>query len=173
MARSGRSGGGSRPVRGGSRPTMPAAKPAPSPIQARSASTSAMPANQTAFGRPAASVPAKTGTQAGVPAVQQPQTGGGGGMLSNIVSTGMGVALGHQISNGISSMFGGSAEPPAAAAAPPAQDSFSSQSSWGQANCEADVKQFTKCMDDNKGNLDICGWYLSQLKACQQAAKEY
>jgi len=93
-------------------------------------------------------------------------------MMSNIISTGMGVALGHQISNGISSMFGGgSAEPPAEAA--PAADAATQDNSWGKTNCDADVKQFTKCMDDNKGNMDICGWYLSQLKACQQAAKEY
>jgi len=69
-------------------------------------------------------------------------------------------------------MFGGgsAAEPPAAADSA-SQDMASSgqtsasQNSWGQTNCDADVKQFTKCMDDNKGNMDICGWYLSQLKA--------
>jgi coiled-coil-helix-coiled-coil-helix domain-containing protein 2 len=39
--------------------------------------------------------------------------------------------------------------------------------------CAADVQTFTRCMDQNQGNLSICGWYLEQLKACQQAAKPY
>jgi len=170
MARQGRSGRGSAPSRPMSRPTVSAAKPAPVQ-QSRSASTTAMPTQRTG-------PPATTGAQgapAGVPAVQGPSSGGGG-MLSNIVSTGMGVALGHQISNGISSMFGGGAAEsaaPAAAAEAATQSTSSAQNSWGQANCDADVKQFTKCMDDHKGNMDICGWYLSQLKACQQAANQY
>ena len=40
----------------------------------------------------------------------------------------------------------------------------SQNDNWGQARCDGDVKQFTKCMDDYKGNMDICGWYLTQLK---------
>jgi len=28
-------------------------------------------------------------------------------------------------------------------------------------------------MDDNSGNMQICGWYLDQLKACQVAASPY
>lgn len=79
MPRQGRSGGGSRPSRGGSRPVVPASKPAP--VQSRPATTSAMP--------PRAGPPAATGQTSGVPAVQQPQSGGGGGMMSNIISTGM------------------------------------------------------------------------------------
>lgn len=90
MPRSSRSGGGSRPARAGAplsgRPTVPAAKPAP--VQTRPATTAAMPSSQ--YGRPNGP-PAAPGQQhqtSGVPAV--PQTGGGGGgMLSNIVSTGM------------------------------------------------------------------------------------
>jgi coiled-coil-helix-coiled-coil-helix domain-containing protein 2 len=39
--------------------------------------------------------------------------------------------------------------------------------------CAADVKNFTRCMDENQGNMGICGWYLDQLKACQQAARPY
>lgn len=81
MPRQGRSGGGSRPSRGGSRPMVPASKPAP--VQSRPATTSAMP-SQNRAGPPAA-----PGQTSGVPAVQQPQTGGGGGMMSNIISTGM------------------------------------------------------------------------------------
>ena len=39
--------------------------------------------------------------------------------------------------------------------------------------CANDVNQFTKCMNTNNGDLNICGWYLEQLKACQQAAAPY
>lgn len=39
--------------------------------------------------------------------------------------------------------------------------------------CMTDVKNFTRCMDENQGNMSICGWYMEQLKACQQAARPY
>ena len=39
--------------------------------------------------------------------------------------------------------------------------------------CAADIKSFTDCMNQNQGNMTICGWYLEQLKACQQAARQY
>lgn len=67
-----------------------------------------------------------------------------------------------------------------------------------QDNCAPAASQFTKCMDDHNGNLQICNWYLEQLvrfislgyslpplprslvltccpkqKACQAAAKQY
>ncbi len=34
---------------------------------------------------------------------------------------------------------------------------------WGPRSCEVDAKQFTKCLDENQGNMQICGWYLEQL----------
>ena len=34
---------------------------------------------------------------------------------------------------------------------------------WGPRSCEVDAKQFTKCMDEYQGNMQICGWYLEQL----------
>jgi len=39
--------------------------------------------------------------------------------------------------------------------------------------CAAQVGNFRQCMDQNQGDLNICGWYLDQLKACQQAASQY
>jgi coiled-coil-helix-coiled-coil-helix domain-containing protein 2 len=39
--------------------------------------------------------------------------------------------------------------------------------------CQTDAKNFRSCMDQNRGDLTICGWYLDQLKACQQAASPY
>jgi hypothetical protein len=42
-----------------------------------------------------------------------------------------------------------------------------------QGACANDINNFRSCMDQNQGNLTICGWYLDQLKACQQAASQY
>lgn len=39
--------------------------------------------------------------------------------------------------------------------------------------CAQDVSNFKSCMDQNQGDLTICGWYLDQLKACQAAASQY
>jgi hypothetical protein len=72
--------------------------------------------------------------------------------------------------------------------------SNASQTSYENPACEVDVRNFRNCMDENQGNLGICGWYLDQLvcfhfasaftfcivsyansmqKACQAAAKPY
>jgi hypothetical protein len=59
-------------------------------------------------------------------------------------------------------LFGGSsaAEPPSAATQ--AQTAQTNNSSWGN-NCAGATEQFTKCMDEQGGNMQICGWYLEQL----------
>lgn len=67
---------------------------------------------------------------------------------------------------------GGSSEP-----APQQQDQAAAQQQqqqqqWGN-NCAGATQNFTKCMDDNQGNMQICNWYLEQLKACQSAASQY
>jgi len=75
---------------------------------------------------------------------------------------------------GVSGMFGGgssTAAPENATQQAPAQAQNSSE--WATPSCEGDAKAFTKCMDDNQGNMQICSWYLEQLKACQNMAKQY
>jgi hypothetical protein len=79
-----------------------------------------------------------------------------------------GVAVGSSIGHAIGGFFGGGSSAPAAEA--PAQDNGvaaqgtqANNSSWGARSCEVDAKQFTKCMDDNQGNMQICNWYLEQL----------
>lgn len=42
-------------------------------------------------------------------------------------------------------------------------DAGNQSNKWGQDSCETDVKSFTKCLDENGGNMQICGWYLDQL----------
>ena len=84
-----------------------------------------------------------------------------------------GVAVGSSIGHAIGGFFsGGSSSEPAPApqqvqaAAPPAENS------WAQNNnCAGAAQTFTKCLDDHNGDMQICNWYLEQLKACQTAAR--
>jgi coiled-coil-helix-coiled-coil-helix domain-containing protein 2 len=83
-------------------------------------------------------------------------------MLSNIASTAVGVGIGHAIGHGLTGLFGGGSSAPAAvdsAAAPATADSNTRVGA-----CDADAKAFTKCMDDYKGDMTACSWYLDQLK---------
>jgi hypothetical protein len=47
------------------------------------------------------------------------------------------------------------------------------QQSVGGANCEADAKAFTKCLEINNNDVAQCQWYLDNLKACQQMSAQY
>lgn len=72
--------------------------------------------------------------------------------------------------NSLSGMFGGGssaapAEPTQATQAQAAQNN----SSWGN-NCAGATEQFTKCMDEQGGNMQICGWYLEQLVCLRSVA---
>ncbi|KAI1919196.1 hypothetical protein LOZ58_004340 [Ophidiomyces ophidiicola] len=144
---------------------MPAA-PAPAQTQQRPSSTAAAPPAPAA--QPAASA----------------QTSQGPGLFAQMASTAAGVAVGSSIGHAVGSFFtGGSSSAPAEAAqAPPAAASpmdnslyqANSSSSWSQGGaCETDIKAFRTCMDEHSGNMSICGWYMDQLKACQEAAKKY
>lgn len=159
----------------GARPSAAPTRPAgytSSHQQQRPSSTMAAPA-------PApAAAPAAPPAQAAAP-VQQSQ---GPGLFAQMASTAAGVAVGSSIGHAVGGFFsgGGSSAPaeaqqaPAAPAQPMDNGLYQSQSSWGETPaCENDVRAFRKCMDENGGNMSICGWYLDQLKACQQAAKQY
>jgi hypothetical protein len=85
-----------------------------------------------------------------------------------------GVAVGSSIGHAIGGMFGGGSSAPAEtqqAPAAPAQSmdnglyqSNANSASYGETPaCEVDVRNFRRCMDDNQGNMSICGWYLDQL----------
>ncbi|KAL0261651.1 hypothetical protein SLS55_003081 [Diplodia seriata] len=86
-----------------------------------------------------------------------------------------GVAVGSSIGHAIGGMFGGGSSAPAEA--PQQQtavaDSYSQQQNQSSGACAQDIGNFRRCMDENQGSLTICGWYLDQLKACQQAASQY
>lgn len=102
-----------------------------------------------------------------------------GNMMSTAAGVGIGSAIGHTIGHGLTGMFGGSssaAEPAEQAQAPMQQQAggaFAQEQSYGGVSCDADAKAFTKCLGENDGNMQICSWYLENLKACQAAARPY
>lgn len=65
-------------------------------------------------------------------------------------------------------MFGGSSAPAEQqqadnAVASQANNDTNQSSTWGPRSCETDARTFTQCLDQNQGNMQICGWYLEQL----------
>lgn len=97
-----------------------------------------------------------------------------------------GVAVGSSIGHAIGGFFGGGSSQAAAPAEQQYQqpvDNYSQAGGMYNTNagtvpeasgpCATDIKQFTDCMNQNNGDLNICGWYMEQLKACQQAARNY
>ena len=83
-----------------------------------------------------------------------------------------GVAVGSSIGHAIGGLFSGSGSSAAPLPEQQAPAQNATQQQWGN-NCAGATKNFTQCMDDNSGNMQICGWYLEQLKACQAAASQY
>lgn len=81
----------------------------------------------------------------------------------------VGSAAGHTIANGVSSLFGGGSSAPAEVQQQQAQ----APEQQAARTCEVDARNFTRCLDENGGNMQICEWYLQQLKACQEAARQY
>lgn len=126
--------------------------------QSRSAHTAAYPSSQahpqqSSYSRP------------------QTQTQQGPGLFGQMASTAAGVAvgstIGHTLGAGITSMFGGSSS------APVEQQVTSQQQQQQSVQCDVDARNFTRCLSDNDGNMQICDYYLQQLKACQEAARHY
>lgn len=64
-------------------------------------------------------------------------------------------------------MFGGSSAPAEYNQAQ--QENYQEQTR----HCDADARNFTRCLEDNGGNMQVCDYYLQQLKACQEASKHY
>lgn len=141
--------------RGGSRPAGRSSAFS-RPQQSRSASTAAYPA---APPRQQPVAPANAHPQAGA----QPQQPG---LFAQMASTAAGVAvgstIGHTLGAGITGMFSGSGS-----------SEVSDQQQQQFRTCDADAKNFTRCLDENNGNFQICDYYLQQLKACQEAARQY
>ncbi|KAK1040033.1 hypothetical protein LTR33_015878 [Friedmanniomyces endolithicus] len=117
------------------------------------------------------------GNQAGAPAKHS----AGPGLFGTMASTAAGAVVGTSIGHALGGFFGGSSSQEAAPAADPNQPlaqsndgSYAVNSAYAPPQgCADDVKNFRGCMDENRWDLTICGWYLDQLKACQGAAARY
>ncbi|KAK3656372.1 hypothetical protein LTR56_003074 [Elasticomyces elasticus] len=121
-----------------------------------------------------AAPPAKT-----APAQQQ---SGGSGLFGQMASTAAGVAVGSSIGHAVGGWFGGGSSNTQEVAQAPADQPLAQTEQGGYAvnsayeppqACANDIKAFRGCMDQNRGDLTICGWYLDQLKACQATASQY
>lgn len=128
--------------------------------QSRSAHTAAAPRSQ-AYSQPAAHP--QTAAQP-----RQP------GMFAQMASTAAGVAvgltIGHTMGAGITSMFGGNSSPaPVEQAAAPVDQARMNEAR----SCDTDARSFTQCLEQNNGDMQVCGYYLQQLKACQEASRQY
>ncbi|KAL2180885.1 uncharacterized protein P884DRAFT_216513 [Thermothelomyces heterothallicus CBS 202.75] len=147
-----------------SRPTVPA-RSAPAPTQQQQTRPA------TTYAAPSATPSAPTTPQAPTATAGSQGPGLFGQMASTAAGVAIGSSIGHVVGNGISSLFGGgsSSEPTQAQAQAAPQ---TNNSTWGN-NCAGATEQFTKCMDEHGGNMQICGWYLEQLKACQAAASQF
>ena len=79
----------------------------------------------------------------------------------------MGSSIGHAIGGFFGGGSSGAPAEPAQDNTTPAttgsQDNAYSSNAWGAGNCDADAKQFTQCLSEHQGNMQICGWYLEQL----------
>ncbi|KAI5962996.1 uncharacterized protein KGF55_002788 [Candida pseudojiufengensis] len=116
------------------------------------------------------------------PQTQQRQPGLFGQMASTAAGVAVGSTIGHTLGAGITGMFGGgrSEAPPAEQQyqqqdltnyqQQPQQNSFTNQQ---EKHCDVDARNFTRCLEETDGNMQTCGFYLQQLKACQEAARQY
>ncbi|KAK5010014.1 hypothetical protein BJ546DRAFT_108804 [Cryomyces antarcticus] len=158
-----------RQSRGSAPPRRPVAAPS------RPNVTPPQPANA----RPASSM-AHPPANAQQPHAPQQTASQGPGLFGQMASTAAGVAVGSSIGHAVGGWFGGSSSSaPAEASQTNSTPANTSDSAYANGDfnaprtCESQVGSFRKCMDDNQGNLTICGWYLDQLKACQSAAAQY
>ena len=88
-------------------------------------------------------------------------------MMADISKSG--VAVGSSIGHAVGGWFGGSSGQPAeqqqTESSMAAQDGqyASTAGGYGARSCDADAGAFTKCMNDYRGDMQVCSWYLEQL----------
>ncbi|RCK57633.1 Mitochondrial intermembrane space cysteine motif-containing protein MIX17 [Candida viswanathii] len=150
---------------------------APAPRQqTRSAHTAAYP-QQHSY-PPQQHPPAAAAHPAQPVQTQSSQPGLFGQMASTAAGVAVGSTIGHTLGAGITGLFGGSSSSGPVEAASQEQQLASYQQQQQQTqeqtkHCDADARNFTRCLEDNGGNMQICDYYLQQLKACQEASRQY
>lgn len=79
-------------------------------------------------------------------------------MLSNILQTAAGVAVGHTVGRMISGVFEGNGNNAAA----------TTTATESPVQCQADTKRFLDCMQNNHDDVSACQTYLEMMKQCQR-----
>ncbi|CAG8503321.1 1628_t:CDS:2 [Ambispora leptoticha] len=117
--------------------------------------------------------------------VAQPQQPGlFGQMASTAAGVAVGSTIGHTLGSGIGSLFGGGGGSEPTASEQPQQNAQTysqpgyqgfqgSNPAVGGASCEVDAKALTKCLEQNGHKIELCHWYLENLKACQEMARQF
>lgn len=109
-----------------------------------------------------ATAPAPVQTAAAAPAAPQPQViqVQSGGILSNILQTAAGVAVGHTVGRMVSGLFEGNSGA--------ANNNNEASNSGSEPICQVDTKRFLDCMQKNYDDVSACQTYLDMLKQCQR-----
>lgn len=136
---------------------------APAPRQTRSAHTAAAPQQHTA----------PPPSYAQPQAQQQRSPGLFGQMASTAAGVAVGSTIGHTLGAGITGLFGGSSAPAEPVQQQPVAQQQSSYNNNQSVQCDVDARNFTRCLEDNGGNMTACDFYLQQLKNCQEASRQY
>ena len=87
-----------------------------------------------------------------------------GGILSNILQTAAGVAVGHTVGRMVSGLFEGSSNNNSI-------DGVSNSNAYEDPStkaCQVDTQRFLDCMSRNYDDVSACQNYLDMLKACQR-----
>ncbi|CAN6608265.1 hypothetical protein TRVA0_003S04236 [Trichomonascus vanleenenianus] len=145
---------------------------APAPRQ-QTRSSSTMAAPRTAAHPPPPPPAAAAPVQHAPPQAASQSPGLFAQMATTAAGVAVGSAVGHTLANGVSSIFGGGSSAPAEQPQQQMAPVQQQQQENATRACDVDARNFTKCLDENSGNMQICDWYLQQLKACQQAARTY
>ena len=95
-----------------------------------------------------------------------------------MASTAAGVAVGSTIGHALGGMFTGSSAPAEAQQQQPVynqqyDNNAASQTSYGNPACEGDASSLRNCLKENQGNMQVCGYFLEQLKSCQSMSSQY
>ena len=104
-----------------------------------------------------ANAPAPVQQAPPVPVVQAQS----GGIMSNILQTAAGVAVGHTVGRMVSGLFeSGNSSTPSESAPQTSQNT--------PIQCQPDTKRFLDCMQQNYDDVSACQNYLEMLKQCQR-----
>lgn len=88
-----------------------------------------------------------------------------GGILSNILQTAAGVAVGHTVGRLVSGLFEGNGNSDSSAVNSQSQAQAQAQT---PIQCQGESKRFLDCMSQNYDDVAACQSYLEMMRQCQR-----